>query len=280
MTREQFIELVKGEQDALRHYLLALCCGDLATADDIAQETLVKAYLSLLSYANKGKFRSWLFAIAHNTFLNHRKATRTYESLEEAKMVIDKQEAVTLYYLTGYSVEERNRNNLQQHRRRRQETTLPRPGQTQITTQTMTPDKDIQNLFDSVKMPFTDNDAFLDTLNQRLDKVEFVKSTQNAQIRRYKISVICSLVAGLIAGSVSTVLSRILPVTIFQKVYATLAALPLLEAGNTPSVLKYGIPLLIGTAVFLIVLNMQEIHEIRSSGMQQQTSIRPTSDHR
>ena len=43
---------------------------------------------------------------------------------------------------------------------------------------------------------------------------------------------------------------------------------------------KYGIPLLIGTAVFLIVLNMQEIHEIRSSGMQQQTSIRPTSDHR
>lgn len=129
MTREQFIELVKGEQDALRHYLLALCCGDLATADDIAQETLVKAYLSLLSYANKGKFRSWLFAIAHNTFLNHRKATRTYESLEEAKMVADKQEAdsqyihedlylalstlppkersaVTLYYLTGYSVKE------------------------------------------------------------------------------------------------------------------------------------------------------------------------------
>ena len=51
-------------------------------------------------------FLSWLFAIAHNTFLNHRKATRTYESLEEAKMVIDKQEAVTLYYLTGYSVKE------------------------------------------------------------------------------------------------------------------------------------------------------------------------------
>ena len=141
----------------------------------------------------------------------------------------------------------------------------------------MTPDKDIQNLFDSVKMPFTDNDAFLDTLNQRLDKVEFVKSTQNAQIRRYKISVICSLVAGLIAGSVSTVLIRILPITIFQTVSA---ALPLLKAGNTQSVFNYGIPLLIGTAVFLIVLNMQEIHEIRSSGMQQHTSIRPTSGHR
>lgn len=60
MTREQFIELVKGEQDALRHYLLALCCGDLATADDIALSTLPP------------KERS----------------------------------AVTLYYLTGYSVKE------------------------------------------------------------------------------------------------------------------------------------------------------------------------------
>ena len=100
------------------------------------------------------------------------------------------------------------------------------------------------------------------------------------QIRRYKISVICSLVAGLIAGSVSTVLIRILPITIFQKVSAALAALPLLKAGNTQSVFNYGIPLLIGTAVFLIVLNMQEIHEIRSSGMQQHTSIRPTSGHR
>ena len=128
----------------------------------------------------------------------------------------------------------------------------------------MTPDKDIQKLIDSVNTPFTDNEAFLDTLNQRLDKVEFVKNTQDAQIRRYKISVIFSLVAGLIAGSVSTVLIRSLPVTIFRKVSAALTALPLLEAGNTPSFFKYGIPLLIGTAVFLIALNMQEIHEFRS----------------
>lgn len=128
----------------------------------------------------------------------------------------------------------------------------------------MTPDKDIQKLVDSVNTPFTDNEAFLDTLNQRLDKVEFVKKTQDAQIRRYKISVIFSLVAGLIAGSVSTVLIRSLPVTIFRKVSAALTALPLLEAGNTPSFFKYGIPLLIGTAVFLIALNMQEIHEFRS----------------
>lgn len=129
MTREQFIELVKGEQDALRHYLLALCCGDMATADDIAQETLVKAYLSILSFSGKGKLRSWIFAIAHNTFLNHQKAIRTHETLEEAKTVAGNREtdyqyahydlylalstlppkersAITLFYLSGYSVKE------------------------------------------------------------------------------------------------------------------------------------------------------------------------------
>ena len=55
MTREQFIALVKSEQEALRGFLLALCCGKRDDADDIAQETLVKAYLSSSAYRDKGK---------------------------------------------------------------------------------------------------------------------------------------------------------------------------------------------------------------------------------
>ena len=44
MDRVQFTTLIKGEQESLRRYLLALCCGDKDEADDIAQEALVKAY--------------------------------------------------------------------------------------------------------------------------------------------------------------------------------------------------------------------------------------------
>ena len=36
MTREQFIALVKSEQEALRGFLLALCCGKRDDADDIS----------------------------------------------------------------------------------------------------------------------------------------------------------------------------------------------------------------------------------------------------
>lgn len=129
MTREVFIAHVEREQEALRGFLLALCCGNKSDADDLAQDALVKAYLSLSGYQNKGKFRSWLFKIAYNTFLNHKAGCRTMESIDEARTLIGGTEAdasfvhqdlylalrtlppkersaITLFYLNGYSIKE------------------------------------------------------------------------------------------------------------------------------------------------------------------------------
>ena len=71
MRREEFIESVERELEALRGFLLALCCGNKDEADDLAQDALVKAYLACSGYQDKGRFRSWLFKIAHNTFLSY-----------------------------------------------------------------------------------------------------------------------------------------------------------------------------------------------------------------
>ncbi len=129
MTRGEFIAHVEREQEALRSFLLSLCCGSKSDADDLAQDSLVKAYLSSAGYQDKGRFCSWLFKIAYNTFLNHKASVRTTETLDEARTLISpnatdgsfehqklylalrtlppkERSSITLYYLSGYDIKE------------------------------------------------------------------------------------------------------------------------------------------------------------------------------
>lgn len=70
MKREQFIEKVATEQEGLRRFLLVLCCGDKAKADDIAQNALIRAYIASGDYVPRVKFSTWLFKIAYNCFID------------------------------------------------------------------------------------------------------------------------------------------------------------------------------------------------------------------
>ncbi len=58
-----FDTLVRRHQAALRAFLLRLS-GDAAMADDLAQETFIKAYRAIEGFRGGASFRSWLFAIA------------------------------------------------------------------------------------------------------------------------------------------------------------------------------------------------------------------------
>uniref|UniRef100_A0AB33JI37 RNA polymerase sigma factor n=1 Tax=Prevotella sp. GTC17260 TaxID=3236796 RepID=A0AB33JI37_9BACT len=129
MTREQFIALIQKEQEELRGFLLALCCGNKDNADDIAQDSLVKASLSSACYQEKGKFKPWLFKIAHNTFLNHVINSKTFEELDKAEGMVGtssadvsfqhqdlyialgtlppkERSAIVMFYMYGYSIKE------------------------------------------------------------------------------------------------------------------------------------------------------------------------------
>ena len=71
MTREQFIAEISTLQEPLRRFLLGMCHGDAFMADDIAQETLLKAYLHYGSFQGRSSFSTWLLRIGYNCFCNH-----------------------------------------------------------------------------------------------------------------------------------------------------------------------------------------------------------------
>jgi RNA polymerase sigma-70 factor (ECF subfamily) len=68
--RAAFELLVRRHQSPLRSFLRRLARSDAARADDLAQETFIKAYRGIHTYQGTAKFSSWLYRIAYNTFLN------------------------------------------------------------------------------------------------------------------------------------------------------------------------------------------------------------------
>ena len=63
--------------------------GDPETAEDAASATFLKALAALPGYREAGRFRSWLFAIAHNAVLDAIALRRPEESLERASDILD-----------------------------------------------------------------------------------------------------------------------------------------------------------------------------------------------
>lgn len=69
-----FGELVRRHQSRVRAWLRQLT-RNAATADDLAQETFIKAWDKLHTFGGQGRFAAWLMKIAYTEFLMaHRKA--------------------------------------------------------------------------------------------------------------------------------------------------------------------------------------------------------------
>ena len=72
-----FGELVRRHQSAVRNFLRHLTRGDTATADDLAQETFVRAWQNLEKFQARSSFSTWLLGIAHNHWRNAHRRRRT-----------------------------------------------------------------------------------------------------------------------------------------------------------------------------------------------------------
>lgn len=73
--RSAFARLVERYWDRLYRWLYHLT-RDRHTAEDLAQETFLKALAGLGSFRPGSNFRAWVFKIGHNNFVNHKRADR------------------------------------------------------------------------------------------------------------------------------------------------------------------------------------------------------------
>lgn len=68
-----FACLVRRHQGSVRHFLRRLVNGDWARADDLAQETFLRAYRHLHRFDGRGRFIGWLLRIAFQIHLGEQR---------------------------------------------------------------------------------------------------------------------------------------------------------------------------------------------------------------
>ena len=139
MVDELLIKRIRaGDEDAseilVRKYYLQIMrfcgwqCGNTDLAEDLAQETFLKAFKSLDQYQKKGHFKAWLYSVAKSVCIDEFRKRRIesetafdiYElgsdSLEikrledddeirhmMASLPKDQKEALLLHYIEGFS---------------------------------------------------------------------------------------------------------------------------------------------------------------------------------
>jgi RNA polymerase sigma-70 factor (ECF subfamily) len=78
-----FGELVRRNQSAIRGMLRQLTRTDVALADDLAQETFVRAYKHIRSFRGEARFSTWLYRIAYNVFREDARRRKELVGIDE-----------------------------------------------------------------------------------------------------------------------------------------------------------------------------------------------------
>ena len=127
----------------------------------------------------------------------------------------------------------------------------------------MNKDKALEDLFLAQKPQFDDDEAFMASLNKRLDAVEYIKQHQEATIRRYKMALVVAFVVGIISGGITIAFLLSTPAAVplftFQVETSWLSWL----AANSRLITATALSLLITFGLISIIGNIQDIRSMR-----------------
>jgi len=81
-----FGELVRRHQSPVRGLLRQLTRTDIALADDLAQQTFLRAYKNIRSFRGEARFSTWLYRIAYNCFREDARRRKELVGIDEEQL--------------------------------------------------------------------------------------------------------------------------------------------------------------------------------------------------
>ena len=127
----------------------------------------------------------------------------------------------------------------------------------------MNKDKALEDLFLAQKPHFDDNEAFMTSLNKRLDAVEYIKQHQEATIRRYKMALVAAFVVGIISGAVSIAFILSTPADVPLFTFHVQTGILVWFAQNSRLFVASALSLLMTVGICSIISNVQDILRMR-----------------
>ena len=127
----------------------------------------------------------------------------------------------------------------------------------------MNKDKELEELFLAQKPHFDDNEAFMASLNKRLDAVEYVKQHQEATIRRYKWAMVAAFVVGIINGAITIAFVLSMPAEVPLFTFNAQSAVLIWLSEHSRIIVTTALSLLLGFGVFSIFGNVMDIVNMR-----------------
>ena len=128
----------------------------------------------------------------------------------------------------------------------------------------MNKDHTLEELFLAQKPRFDDREAFMTSLIERLDAVEYIKQQQEITIRRYKKTVVAAFVVGIISGVITIGLLLSIPADIPFFTFKMQTSLSQWLAMNSRLIASTALALLMTLGLICIIKNVQDIADMRT----------------
>ena len=127
----------------------------------------------------------------------------------------------------------------------------------------MKKDQALEDLFLAQKPQFDDSDAFMASLNRRLDAVEYLKQYQEATIRRYKMAMVATFVIGIISGAAGILFLLATPANVPLFTFRMQSVFLQWLSENSRILVAIALSLLMSFGLISIIANIQDIVRMR-----------------